>query len=87
MSKGIIVLQVACSTMIYASGHLRGKALHLRLPIVQQTSWHNYKCFLLVHCTLFLHFQQQSDNLQGLTETHVICYDAAEAYLHIAIHP
>ena len=83
----VIILQVACRTVINARSQLWGEALHFRLPVVQQTCRHYHKSFLLVHCALFFHFQQQSDNLQGLTKTHVIGYNTAEAYLHVAIHP
>ena len=83
----VLVLQVTCRTVIYTSGQLRSESLHLRLPVVQQTCRHYYKRFLLIHCALFLHFCQKCNDLQGLAKTHVISYDTAEAYFHIAIHP
>ena len=59
----IIVLQVTRRTVIYTGGQLGSEALHLRLPVVQQTCRHYYKRFLLIHCALFLHFCQKGNDL------------------------
>ena len=84
---GIELLEVAASAVVGEERKFWRELLDFDLPVAQQARGHYHERLLFGQFAFFVHLEEERDDLQCLSEAHVVGKDAAETDFEVLIHP
>ena len=81
------VVQISFGAVVEMDRQGWGEALQFGLPVGEQSCRCDNEGFLLVQQAVDLEFLEEGDDLEGLSESHVVSEDASESQQHVVVHP